>query len=112
MIKLIVVIKRRAGMTPAAFHDHWRTIHAEKVRACPASARYIRRYVQAHVPLSAYEEGTPAFDGTAELWFDSTADMDAFYRDPAYLAQVEPDEPVFADMEATRFIVTQEETIL
>lgn len=112
MIKLIVAIRRNPAMTPDEFHAYWRTEHARKVRALPACARYVRRYVQAHTIGQAYDAGEPAFDGTAELWFDSTADMEAFYSDPEYLAEVQPDERVFADMSATLFFVTREETVV
>lgn len=112
MIKLIVAIKRNPDMTPAEFHDYWRTEHARKVRSLPACARYVRRYVQAHTLDAEYADGEPAFDGTAELWFDSVADKDAFYSDPEYLERVQPDERVFADMGATLFFVTTEETVV
>ena len=112
MIKLIVAIKRNPAMTPAEFHQYWRTTHSEKVRALPASKRYIRKYVQAHTLDSEYAAGEPAFDGTAELWFDSIADKDAFYSDAEYLANVNPDERVFADMTTTLFFVTEEEVVL
>ena len=112
MIKLIVAIKRNPAMTPAEFHQYWRTTHSEKVRALPASKRYIRKYVQAHTLDSEYAAGEPAFDGTAELWFDSVADKDAFYSDAEYLANVNPDEKVFADMTTTLFFVTEEEVVL
>lgn len=112
MIKLIVAIKRNPAMSPAEFHEYWRTTHSEKVRALPASKRYIRKYVQAHTLDSEYAAGEPAFDGTAELWFDSIADKDAFYSDPEYLANVNPDEKVFADMTTTLFFVTEEEVVL
>ncbi|MFL5607895.1 MAG: EthD domain-containing protein [Gemmatimonadaceae bacterium] len=111
MIKLIVAIKRNPDMSPAEFHRYWRTVHAEKVRALPAAKRYIRRYVQAHTMDSEYAAGEPSYDGTAELWFDSAADKDAFYSDPEYLAKVRPDEGVFADMTNTRFFVTREEDV-
>ena len=112
MIKLIVAIKRNPAMTPAEFHHYWRTTHSEKVRALPASKRYIRKYVQAHTLDSEYAAGEPAFDGTAELWFDSIDDKDAFYSDAEYLANVNPDEKVFADMATTLFFVTEEEGVL
>jgi uncharacterized protein (TIGR02118 family) len=112
MIKLIVVVKRNVEMSPAQFHENWRTEHARKVRSIPACARYIRRYVQAHTLDSEYATGEPAYDGTAELWFDTVADKDAFYSDPDYLAVVAPDERVFADMEQTRFLLTSEEKAL
>ena len=112
MIKLIVAVKRNAAMTPAEFHAYWRTEHAAKVRALAATARYVRRYVQAHTLDTEYAAGEPAYDGTAELWFDSVADKDAFYSDPDYLAHVAPDERVFADMALSRFLVTREEDVV
>lgn len=111
MIKLIVAIKRHSSITPEEFHDYWRTTHAQKVKALPAS-KLIRRYVQAHTLASEYAVGEPAFDGTAELWFESISDKDAFFTAPEYLAQVAPDEKVFADMPRTLFFVTEEETII
>ena len=112
MIKLIVAIRRNPAMSPTEFHEYWRTTHAAKVRSIPACARYIRRYVQAHTIDAEYAAGEPSFDGTAELWFDSTADRDAFFSDPDYLRVVAPDEGVFADMSRTRFFVTAEEPVV
>lgn len=112
MIKLIVAIRRNPAMSPAEFHAYWRTTHAARVRSIPACAKYIRRYVQAHTLDAEYALGEPSYDGTAELWFDSVADRDAFFSDPDYLAIVAPDERVFADMNQTRFFVTQEEMVI
>ena len=39
-------------------------------------------------------------------------DKDAFYSDPDHLAVVAPDERVFADMAATRFLLTREEQVV
>jgi uncharacterized protein (TIGR02118 family) len=112
VIKLIVAVKRNSSMTPTEFHRYWRVDHAAKVRALPATKRYVRRYVQAHTLGGEYAAGDPAYDGTAELWFDSVADKDAFYSDPEYLRLVAPDERVFADMALSRFLVTSEEDVL
>lgn len=112
MIKLIVVVKRNAAMSPEQFHRYWRNEHARKVRSIPATAKYIRRYLQAHTLDSEYAAGDPSYDGTAELWFDSVEDKNAFFSDPDYLAIVAPDERVFADMDQTRFLVTTEEDVI
>jgi uncharacterized protein (TIGR02118 family) len=112
MIKLIVVVKRNPAMSPAQFHDYWRTQHARKVRSIPACSKYVRRYVQAHTLDAEYAAGDPAYDGTAEICFDSVQDKDAFFSDPEYLAIVAPDERVFADMGETRFIVCREEQVI
>lgn len=112
MIKLIVAIRRRPEMTVEDFQDHWRTRHALLVKNNPATSRYVRKYVQCHTMLAEYAFGDPAFDGTAELWFDSVADKDAFFSDPDYLRDVKPDEERFADMTRTVFFVTEEEIVL
>lgn len=112
MIKLIVMVKRNAAMSPAQFHQYWRVEHARKVGSITACAKYVRGYVQAHALDSEYATGDPAYDGTAELWFDSLQDKDAFFSDPEYLAIVAPDETVFADMNLTRFLLTYEERIV
>jgi uncharacterized protein (TIGR02118 family) len=112
VIKLIVVVKRNAAMSPEEFHRYWRTEHAKRVNSIAATKKYVRRYVQAHTLDSEYASGEPAYDGTAELWFDSIADKDAFYSDPDYLALVNPDERVFADMALSRFLVTKEEQVV
>jgi len=112
MIKLIVAIRKRAEMSVADFQSHWLTQHARLVRECPASKRYIRRYVQCHTLPEEYANGEVAFDGTAELWFDSVEDKDAFFNDADYLRDVQPDEERFADMSQTVFFITREEPVL
>ena len=112
MIKLIVAIKRRDGMSPEEFQNYWKTRHSPKVKAAACSRRYIRRYVQCHTLLADYANGEPAFDGTAELWFDSVADCDAFFTDPEYLSIIAPDEKMFADMETTQFFRTEEYAVI
>ena len=112
MIKLIVAVKRNAAMSPAEFHRYWRVEHSKRVKSIAATKKYVRRYVQAHTLDSEYATTEPAYDGTAELWFDSVADKDAFCSDPEYIAIVNPDERVFADMALCRFLVTREEDVL
>jgi uncharacterized protein (TIGR02118 family) len=112
MIKLIVAVKRHPDMSPEAFHAYWRESHSAKVKSIAASERYVRRYEQCHTLPEEYAGGEPAYDGTAELWFDSVADKEAFFSDPDYLAIVQPDEFHFADMEQTRFFMTEVEGVI
>src|ERR1035437_3558230 len=112
MIKVIIGIRRKKGMRPEAFHKHWRTTHAELVRTNAASQKYIRKYVQCHTLAEEYVRGEVAYDGTAELWFDSVADKDRFFSDPEYLKNIRPDESRFADMTTTVFFVTEEEPVI
>jgi uncharacterized protein (TIGR02118 family) len=112
MVKLIVAIKRKQGMSPKDFHDHWGAQHATLVKSCPASRRYIRKYVQCHTLEEEYSAGEPPFDGTAELWFESAAEKERFFSDPDYLAQVKPDEARFSDMSRTLFFLTEYKPII
>jgi len=98
-------------MSVEAFQHHWRTRHAGLVKGNAATKRYVRKYVQCHTLPDEYANGDVAFDGTAELWFDSVADKDAFFSDPDYLRDIRPDEPTFADMSRTVFFVTAEEPV-
>lgn len=112
MIKLIVAVRKRPDMSAGEFHKYWRTKHAGLVRDNPATSKYVRKYVQSHTIPREYERGEVAYDGTAELWFDTPQDKDAFFSDPDYLRIIRPDESRFADMTQTVFFVTEEELVL
>jgi len=112
MVKLIVAIRRKQGLSQKDFHEYWGTQHATLVKSCPASKRYIRKYVQCHTLEEAYSTDEPAFDGTAELWFESVANKESFFSDPDYLSQVKPDESRFSDMSRTLFFLTEEKPII
>ncbi len=113
MVRFIVAVKRRGDLSPEAFQAHWRDVHGPLVRAAGVTHRYVRRYVQGMTALESYADGAePAYDGTAELWFDSLADRDAFFGDPEYLETIHPDERNFADLERCAFFTTRQETVV
>jgi uncharacterized protein (TIGR02118 family) len=78
MLKLIMCVKRKPGMSREEFDHHWRTQHAPLVLK-HAEILGIRRYIQT-VPYANPEaqqalqktRGTlnVDFDGCAELWWD------------------------------------------
>jgi uncharacterized protein (TIGR02118 family) len=77
MVKLVFCLKRLPHLSREEFQRHWRERHAPLVREA-APALGIRRYVQVHALASPLNErfragrGAPeAYDGVAELWFDS-----------------------------------------
>ena len=78
-IKLVMCLTRREGTTRAEFQDYWLNSHA-KLWARHAGAYRSKRYVQAHTVETALNEGLrasrgmgPAYDGVAEVWFESEA---------------------------------------
>jgi len=82
MIKLIFCLRRRANLSRAAFQAYWRDRHAPLVAEVAPVLR-IRRYVQSHSfddpRLSATADArgavVPAYDGVAELYWDSIEDL-------------------------------------
>jgi uncharacterized protein (TIGR02118 family) len=83
VLKLIFCLRRLPHLSQQEFQRYWRDVHGPLVRQHAASLR-IRRYVQAHTldsaltaALAASRAAPPAFDGVAELWWDSAADFAA-----------------------------------
>jgi uncharacterized protein (TIGR02118 family) len=84
MVKLVFTLRRRADMTREEFQRYWRDEHAPLVRR-HAETLGIRRYVQVHArdtelddALAASRGSEPgAYDGVAELWWDSLEDVAA-----------------------------------
>jgi uncharacterized protein (TIGR02118 family) len=81
MVKLVFCAKRLSHLSRDDFQKYWRDRHAPLVTEA-ASALGIRRYVQVHTLTTPLNErlrssrGAPeAFDGVAELWFDSVEAM-------------------------------------
>jgi uncharacterized protein (TIGR02118 family) len=77
MVKLMFCVHRRPDISESEFHRYWREEHGPLV-ATHASALGILRYVQAHTTsgpvgdaLAASRKAPEAFDGVAELWFES-----------------------------------------
>ena len=66
MVKCVVLLKRKPGMTVAAFNQYWLEVHA------PAAAKFpaVRRYVQCPTVSIAYAIAEPKWDGCAHIWFD------------------------------------------
>src|SRR3546814_10528130 len=76
---MMAVFARRFGMTPQAFHDHWRYPHG----SLGQGIRIINRSVQSHqVDVDFLDADQNRYEGIAEVWFDSEADAAAFVTDP------------------------------
>ncbi len=106
MVKVITSIKRKPGMSVEEFQGYWRTRHPEAVTRLPG----IRRYVQSHTLLSAYEHGDPTYDGIAEVWADDTAALRAMTQSPAHPA-LQADEARFIDRASMGVIITEDHVV-
>lgn len=111
MIKLVVMIKRKPGMSKEAFHRYWNGPHGDQVLGCADFKRHIRRYVQSHVVTQEGIKlpwGVSDYDGQAELWFDSVDAMNTAFNEPSFLATVHPDDATFIDMAGCQLMVVEE----
>jgi uncharacterized protein (TIGR02118 family) len=77
VIKLVFCLRRRPELSREAFHRIWLEEHGPLVRK-HQSTLGIRRYVQVHTAatplndaLRGSREAPEAYDGVAELWYDS-----------------------------------------
>ncbi|MBV8139100.1 MAG: EthD domain-containing protein [Deltaproteobacteria bacterium] len=114
MIKLMGMLRRKPGMSPQEFHSYWRNVHAPLVMEVQGFARHVRKYVQSHAvdaQLVPGDDGEPAFDGIAELWFDSLDDLHRAISDPCYLSEIHPDELKFLDFPNCVIVLVEEVSI-
>jgi uncharacterized protein (TIGR02118 family) len=75
MVRLTCILRRKQGLTPAQFHEHWRTVHGPLIEAS-LSGSHVLRYEQHPRPLDDYSgDDDPGFDGVTVQWF---ADMDEY----------------------------------
>jgi len=118
MLKPIVCMRRKAGMSQETFEAYWRDHHGPLVRRHADTLR-IRRYAQLHPAPEGLSEairsarGIPGrYDGMAELWFDSADDLKATAEDPAAQrarAEIAADEVEFMDLEGSALPMATED---
>ena len=121
MIKLVFCLRRLPHLTREEFQRHWHERHAPLVRA-HAAALGIRRYVQTHTlehpvnaALRASRGGPDAFDGVAELWWDSAEALAAASALPegrAAAVELLDDERRFIDLAHSPLFVAVERPIV
>lgn len=109
MIKGIALIARKPGMAEAEFHRYWREVHG------PIALRIsnLRRYVQSHrlpAPVPGFDQ--VPWDGVAEVWFDSLADLERMPQNPEYVEGARADEPNFIDTTKLAFLATREHVLI
>lgn len=72
MVKWMLFVRRKPGISAEAFRDHYENVHAPLAMSLLPIRRYVRNYLlpNAHVP-------EPPYDVVTEFWFDSEADAEA-----------------------------------
>ena len=70
MVKVIILLPRRADMSPEAFKQHMRETHLPLVTKLPGLRRLVLNWV-----LPDPNQPPPAYDAVSEDWFDDPAAM-------------------------------------
>ena len=117
MIKLVMVIRRREDLPPEEFHRYWLEQHGPLARGL-LEGLGARRYVQTHTgdaglnaQLAAGRGTAEAFDGLAEIWWDSLdALVTAMSSEEGQRANetLHEDEAKFIDLERSSLFLTEE----
>lgn len=122
MLKIIICIKRKPGMTREAFHAYWKDTHAKVVREV-AGPLGMRRNVHNRTTTTLLDErirrsrgaAPEDFDGVAESWFDSlealiaASSTDEGRRAAKRLAE---DEERFIDFSQSRIFFVDEDVVI
>jgi uncharacterized protein (TIGR02118 family) len=89
MIKIVRLVKRRAGLSFAQFKDYWLNEHAPHERRAMAATplqKVVASIATGEVALGGTE---PPFDGMVALYFQSLEDARATFPGPAMAAMLE-----------------------
>jgi EthD domain len=119
-LKLVIVGRRRAGMTLAQHHHHILNVHgalvAKYIAADPVHAP--KRYAQNRVLDGTFRKGAAVGDPFAlnrdfvtQIWFDDAAQAMHSVQRPFYLEQLRPDEDRFVDQASVVKLAVREQQL-
>ncbi len=121
MIKVVFCLARPPHLSRTEFLDYWLNTHGPIVRR-HAEVLNVRRYVQLHnlddpanEALRAMRGAPEAFDGVAELWWDSKEEMERAFATPEGRAagkEMLEDEKRFIDQSRSPLWIGEEKPII
>jgi uncharacterized protein (TIGR02118 family) len=122
VVKLVFCLRRLPHLSLAEFQEYWLQKHGPLVRSHAETLR-IRRYVQTHTldnaglqrGMASYRGAPEAYDGVAELWWNSLDDLlqgPATPEGSAASAELLEDERRFIDHARSPLWVSEEHEIM
>ncbi len=106
-------IKRKPGLSIAAFRDHWLNQHGPLIDSLPDFRRHIVRYEQnCRLDVDYERDREVGFDGVTVQWFESRRDFYAFAMEPTYKDTIYIDEDKFLDRSGISFLLTEEPDVV
>ena len=112
MIKMVFLLKRKAGLSREEFIRQYESGHARLgEKHVPNAARYVRRYLEQVPELFTAAAVEPAHDVITELWFENREQYDiAMERlsQPEVVAEIVADEETIFDRAMHRVFIVDE----
>lgn len=102
MLKFMVVVYKRPGMSSEEFRRHFKEVHGPLAQKLPGLRKYWQNFPQADASRKS-----PDWDAVVELYFDDWEAMEAAWASPQGAASDE-DLRVFADLARTSWSVVEE----
>jgi uncharacterized protein (TIGR02118 family) len=87
VIKRISLIRRKPGMTPEEFWEHYTGPHAGIAQKLPGVCKMALSRVVGPQPVE--------WDAVGELWFDDAAAVEKAFADPEIAGLLAQDRPLF-----------------
>ena len=108
MLKVSILVTRRADLTMEAFRAYWKEKHGPLFSSQPEVKLHVRKYAQEHTGPKAPDRFAVApFDGIAEIWFDDMAGFLGVFASKTYEEIIKPDEMKFVDRSKALFMFTE-----
>jgi uncharacterized protein (TIGR02118 family) len=108
MLKVSILVSRRADFTLDAFRTYWKEKHGPLFSSQPEVKQHVRKYAQAHTGQKTPDAFAVApFDGIAEIWFDDMAGFLGVFASRTYEEVIKPDEMKFVDRSKALFMFTE-----
>ncbi len=109
MVHLFALLVPRDGMTPLAFHHHWRYAHGPLA----GRIRQAHAYQQSHrLPMQPTDLPILPHGGTAEVWFKDFPASMSLGDDPDYADHAAHDEDNFHHMDRMEALHCTEHVVL
>jgi len=106
VIKFVVLLYKKPGMSTDAFITHLKNIHGPLALRLPRLRRYRQNLV-----VEDGKRQRPPWDALVELFFDNRADFEAAWETPEGKAS-DADLPLFLDLDRTSWSVVEEMNLM
>jgi uncharacterized protein (TIGR02118 family) len=107
VVRLTCLLRRKPGLTPEEFHEHWRQVHGPLIETLQCGS-HVLRYEQHPRPMSDYDRGDDGgYDGVTVQWFENMDAYNAHTTDSDFSVMWK-DVESFLDTDRLQFIVTED----